>query len=354
MASVGVDLLHDSRELASIGPIEAIPKLRRYYTCLGDLVRAAKARRPQLVILIDFPDFNLRLAKRLKAMGLSIIYYISPQVWAWRKGRIRLIRKYVDKMLVILPFEKEFYRVHGVNVSYVGHPLVHTGPFTFDRASFCRTHKIAADRKLIALLPGSRVREVRYILPPLLDASALIAARVPATFLLAGVEGVPLDIYTDLVRRSRRVSAGVDVRLLVGRSREILSVSDVALIKSGTSTLEAILADVPFLMVYKISWLSWYIGKMLVATPHFGLVNLIAGRRVVPELLQGEASPERIAAYVLQWFNDPAEMARIRREFQTIKEILGTGDASQEAARIILEYMQGGAFQSAPTQAVES
>src|SRR5262249_42519480 len=150
-----------------------------------------------LVVLVDFPDFNLRLAKRLKALGLPIVYYISPQIWAWRKGRIEIIRKYIDKMLVILPFEKEFYSTYGVDVRYVGHPLVHSGPFTFDVSAFRREFNIAPGRKLIALLPGSRRREVTYILPCLLQAARLIHTEVPVTFLLAGADGVEDRIYSD-------------------------------------------------------------------------------------------------------------------------------------------------------------
>ncbi|MBI1747938.1 MAG: lipid-A-disaccharide synthase [Acidobacteria bacterium] len=342
MADAGVRLLYDIRHLASIGLVEAIPKLCRYYACMRTLLREAQNQRPRVVILVDFPDFNLRLARRLKVLGFRIIYYISPQIWAWREKRIELVRKYVDKMMVILPFEKEFYRERGVDVSFVGHPLSSFSAPPLNIDALRREFNLVPERKVVALLPGSRVREIRYILPPLLEAAVLINREVPTTFLLAAAPDMAPELYAELIQRFQSKcpeNNSIDLRVLTGCARELLSVADISLVKSGTATIDGILAEAPFIVIYKISWLSWCIGKMLVDTPHYGLVNLIAGRRVVPELLQKDASPRKMAEYAMRWLSNPGETSQIRKELRSLKERLGPGNAAQEAARIVMNYL---------------
>lgn len=341
MRKAGVELLVDARQLASIGPFETIPKLLNYYRCFRSLIHAAKARKPDLIILVDFAEFNLLLAGRLKKLGFKILYYISPQVWAWRKGRIKKIRQCVDKMVVILPFEKDFYRAHGVDVEYFGHPSV-ADLSVVDRGRFCAEFRLDERAKNVSLLPGSRRREVAFILPQMLGAAALMNSKIKINVLIAKANGLDDTMFTDIIRRSD--SESLTLKIVEGRTRELLAVSDLALVKSGTSTLEALLTETPFIVVYRISWLSWLVGQLLIETPYYGLANLVAGERVVPELLQSDASPQNIARHALEILLDAATAEQIRSKLKETKTKLGEGAASYKAARFVSSVLNEGSL----------
>jgi lipid-A-disaccharide synthase len=343
MQAAGVELLCHIRDLASIGPREAIRHLRKYYSTFRLLTDACRERRPAVVVLLDFPEFNLRLAKRLKRLDLKVIYYISPQLWAWRRGRIRIVKRHVDRMLVILPFEEDYYRARGVNVEFVGHPLLEGFEAVSDRENFCRTFGLDPELKTIALLPGSRRREVEYILPTLLEASRLVLQRLPAQFLISVAPAIDPEqvarITSSVVMTGRERA---QFRMVRADARKILANSDFGLIKSGTSTLEAALVGTPFLITYKISSLSWILGNILIRSPYKGLVNLIAGDQIVPEYLQKDATPEVLSRATLEHLENPERSVAMKARLAGVRDLLGSRCASESVAARVARYLEGG------------
>lgn len=340
MQKAGVQIICHIRDLATIGPREAISHFTKYYKAFRQLVESCAQDPPAVAVLMDFPEFNLRLAKKLKRAGIKVIYYISPQVWAWRSGRVRGIRNNVDKMLVILPFEEEFYRRHGVNVEFVGHPLLEDFSPDFDRESFERRFDLDPERKTIALLPGSREKEVDYILPTLLKAGRCLLQKMPAQFLIS----VAPIIKTEHICRLRSEVMGSDpnaryFQVVRAPSRDILANSDFAFVKSGTSTLEAALVGTPFLIVYKISSASWYLGNAFIRTPFKGLVNLIAQQEIVPEYFQSHATPEALSQTALDYLSGPAKAAVMRAHLAAIRDKLSARCASDTAAGLVDLYL---------------
>jgi lipid-A-disaccharide synthase len=337
MQAAGVELLRHVRDLGHIGPKEALTGLRTYLKTFTLLLEAAAAERPRVAVLIDFPEFNLRLAKKMKRLEIPVVYYIGPHLWAWRKGRIRTIRRCVDRMLVILPFEEAYYRERGVEAEFVGHPLLESAPGpdpvlpSATGGPECRT---------VAILPGSRRREVDHILPTLLLAGCELMKRTPARFLVSVAPTVDAGQVEGILERTLRGREGRrHFHVLTGSSRAILAAADFAFVKSGTSTLEAALAGVPFLITYKISRVSWWVGSLLIRSSTKGLVNLIAGERIVPELFQGEATPEALAQVALHYLENPAESAAMRARLGLVRRQLGAHRASERAAAVVNGYL---------------
>jgi lipid-A-disaccharide synthase len=340
MQKAGVHLLCHVRALAHIGVREALSGLRTYYETFRQIVDASRRQPPQLAILLDFPDFNLRLAKKMKRLGVKVIYYISPQLWAWRSGRIRAIREHVDKMLVILPFEEEYYRKRGIEVEFVGHPLLEGFAPDCDRDSFFKRLGLDPTCKTVAILAGSRRKEIDYILPPLLQASQRILREIPAQFLISVAPTVDPEHLRTLTRKALRDDPNRDrFHILTIDARDILANADFAFVKSGTSSLEAALVGTPFLITYKISPFSWCIGSMLIRTPMKGLVNVIAQEKIVPELFQGDAEPEKLARIALKVLKEPEESAAMRSRLAGIRERLGARSASETAAAAVSAYL---------------
>ncbi len=291
LRAAGLEALYRAEELSVMGIGEVLPRIPRILRILRGVARAAAERKPRVALLVDSPDFNLRLAERLKAMGVRVVYYVSPTVWAWRRGRARKIARVVDRMLCILPFEERFYEGTGVSARFVGHPLAER-PAPEPAARYRERLGLGGARTTVALLPGSRPSELRRIFPPMLDAAERVRARHPDVQFVVPV--APTLRQGD-VRAYLASHAALDVKLVAGRADEAVGASDAVLVKSGTSTLETALMLRPMVVVYKLSWLSYAVAKLLVRVAHFALVNLLAGRRIVPELLQREASPERMA-----------------------------------------------------------
>jgi lipid-A-disaccharide synthase len=337
MRAAGVELLSDIRDLASIGPREALTHMWKYVGTYRALLREIEERRPVVALLLDFPEFNLRLAARLKRAGVPVVYYISPQIWAWRRYRVRTVRAFVDRMLVILPFEADFYRRHGVNAEFVGHPLLEDFHPACNRKQFLGARGLDPDRTTVALLPGSRRREVDYILPALLGAAAEMLSVRPSQFLVSVAPTIDADHVQRIVARFAG-SARPHLRVLAEDSRDILANSDFAMVKSGTSTLEAALVGTPFLTTYRISPVSWYIGRILIRSRFKGLVNLIADEGIVPELLQGEATPEKLAQAAIGLLENPEELARMRERLGRIRQKLSPRCASETVAAVIEGY----------------
>ena len=330
MRTAGATTLVDIRELAIMGLVEvlrALPLFRRVFRLLR---AAARERRPDAVILVDWPEFNLRLAKKLSGDGQRVFYYISPQIWAWRRYRIRTIRRHVEKMLVILPFERQFYEKYGVQVEYVGHPLLDSVQVTASREEFCARHGLAPERRILAFLPGSRHSEIRHILPPLLETVARLRDQHP-----------DWQCVLPLARTlSREEVATIPGLTIVERDTyNAVAAADLAIVASGTATLETAIIGTPLIVVYRASELNWRIFHPLIRVPWVGMPNLIAGKRIVPELLQSELTGVRLAAEIANLLADPSRLAVMRDELAAVRARLGEARASARAAQTIIETL---------------
>jgi lipid-A-disaccharide synthase len=333
MRAAGVRAVVDAASLAVVGLIEVVAHIPRIHREYRKLLRAARAERPALAILTDSPDFHLRLARQLKRMGVPVVYLVAPQVWAWRRGRLPAMRRSIDRLLAIFPFEEEFFRRHGIPVTYIGHPLGKLIRPALTKEEFFRKHGLPQDRPLVALLPGSRRGEAARHLPVLADAAARIARQTPASFVLALPNPPGLNVF-----RERIPAAAIQV--IEGETWDVLAHAGLALAASGTVTVEAALLGTPMVTFYKVTALSWLAGKFLVDVPFYSMVNLIAGRAVVPELMQNEMKAERLASEALRLLNDPVASGEMRRQLRTVSRALaGPGDPIERAAGVVDEVL---------------
>ncbi|MDQ3743138.1 MAG: lipid-A-disaccharide synthase [Acidobacteriota bacterium] len=343
MREAGVESVVREDDLAITGLLEIARALPRFLASYRALKRAASERRPDAVVLVDWPDFNLPLARALRRRGLRIIYYISPQLWAWRSHRVRQVRRDVDLMLSILPFEKVWYRSRGVaHVEFVGHPLAERARPRETRAEFCARHRLDPARPVIALLPGSRRKEFERILPHMLDAAALVSAKLQgAQFVVALASRRSPDEARRLIAAHPEASKLAPlVRVAHDEARAALNAADAAAVCSGTATLEAALLATPLVVVYKESALNWHTLGRLITVEHYGLVNLVAGERVAPELMQDDFDGASLARELLALL-DPANNERARARLREATARLGEGGASQRAADAVLRAVRG-------------
>jgi lipid-A-disaccharide synthase len=346
MREAGVEAIVDADNLSIIGLPEIARALPMFLRVFRTLKNAAIERRPDIVVLVDFPDFNLKLAKTLHRLGFKIVYYISPQLWAWRKYRIRTIRKYVDLLISILPFEKDWYSKHGIDhVEYVGSPLAREVHPTQSREEFRALHGLSPDDPLIALLPGSRHKEIVRILPVMLQAVELLSAQnTKMQFVIAAAsEKSRADIKQAIdngVADGLRLPENLSV--LKNETFNVLISADVAAVASGTATLETGIIGTPMAIVYKTSALNYKLLRPLIDVEHFGLINLIAGQRVAMELIQDDFSGESLAAELLRLM-EPEENAKVREQLQVAAVKLGQGGASKRAAELIVRLLEGNA-----------
>ncbi len=335
LREAGVKLMADSADMAVVGLTEVVSKLGMILQVMAQLKASMRKDRPDLVILIDYPDFNLSLAKAAKKYGIKVFYYISPQVWAWRKGRIRQIKKTVDKMAVILPFEASLYNEAGVNTEFVGHPLLDVVEAKYSRKEAILKFGLKEGVTTVGILPGSRQSEVARLLPEMLKAAEIIEKKLkPVQFVL------PLADTLDIAFVSQIISEySIKVELIRNEVYDVISCADIAMVASGTATLETALMETPMIIIYKVSAPSYYVGKMVINVDHIGLVNIIAGKTVVPELIQDEASPEKIAAMVMDIITDSKRMADIKTELSKIRDMLGSPGAAERTARLAFEML---------------
>jgi lipid-A-disaccharide synthase len=335
LASRGVELLFGAHEVSVMGITEVLPKIPRILQVMRGLAAAAAERRPVCAILVDIPDFNLRLAKKLKALGIPVAYYVSPMIWAWRRGRVKTIKKLVDRMLCILPFEEDFYREAGVPVRYVGSPVVEQVPAPDTAAHFRQQLGLSENAPTLALLPGSRMSEIRRILPTLVGAAKQLAAERPGLQIVVPVAPtIPREEIT-----SRFEGSGLQPVLVDGRAPEVVGASDAAVVASGTATLEAGLMLRPLVVVYRVSFLTYLVGRLLLKVAHVALVNLLANRRLVPELLQGDMTPERIASEVRRVWVPGAPREEMVQGLAEVRGRLGGPGAATRAAETVLELL---------------
>ncbi|MDX9834454.1 MAG: lipid-A-disaccharide synthase [Desulfobulbus sp.] len=340
LQDAGVELLCDAANLAVVGLIEVLSHLGDILRARRSLIARLHSDRPALLILIDYPDFNLLLAARAKRLGIPILYYISPQVWAWRKGRVRTIRRLVDRMLVILPFEKEFYARHGMTVDFVGHPLVDSTRAPQDRGQFVRLHGIDPARNLVGLLPGSRRKEVATLLPVFLAAAEQLEQTTPGRYTFLIPQASTID-RSQLDEAGLAAVAGqLDARVISGDRYSMMAACDAAVAASGTVILELALLDTPTVAAYRVSPHTYLLAKLLIRRlKHFTLVNLIAGRVIIPELLQDAVHPERIA-HELKGLMEDVERRQVMLEgLGEVRAQLGEPGAADRAAAIALELL---------------
>jgi len=345
MEKAGVELVVPQRELAVGGLVEVLLDLPRIVSVWRRMTRALAERRPELVILVDSPDFNLPFAKRAKRRGVPVLYYVSPQVWAWRRGRVRKIAARVDRLAVIFPFEPAVYAGTGVPVDFVGHPLLdRLAPLAAesDRAEAKRALGLAPERPLVLLLPGSRRNEVRRTLPLQLAVARAVHARDPRVgFAVAVAPSIARESVDEALAQVPLPSL-LDLAVIEGRTYEGIRAADVALAKPGTVTLEVALLGTPLVVTTRVNALTAWLIRRLVRVSSYTMPNLIAGRPVVPEFLQEDADPERIAEALLRLLSGPAREAQLA-ELAGVREALGGGGAAARAARIAEEMARGAA-----------
>jgi len=324
LAAEGTRLLHHAREMGIVGLFNVLRNIRMFRRIFDDLAEAIEREKPDAVVLVDYPGFNLRMAKRCRALGVPVIYYISPQIWAWRRGRVKQIARDVDRMIVILPFEERFYRERHVPVAYVGHPLID------ELAGVERGDRPPAEPLTIALLPGSRRSEVSVLLPPMLDAVAVLRRERAVDAFVVQAPTIASAELLDVMR-----ARDLYVRIEPHGGGRPVATADVALSSSGTATLECAVVGTPVVVMYRLTRVTHWIAQRVVTVPHFSLINIIAGHDVVPELVQHDVNGERIAAEVRR-IADPKEHARVRSELASVKEKLGGPGASRRAAEAIM------------------
>ena len=332
MMAGGGELLADYRGISVTGIFEAIRVLPRSLATFNRLVDAARTEKPNALVLIDFPDFNFRLAAAIKKLGVPIIYYISPQLWAWRQSRMNVMKRLVDRVLVIFPFEEKIYRDAGVPVEFVGHPLVDLARAQEPRESFLRELGLDGTRPIVALLPGSRPNEVERLLPVISEAVAKITRDLPqAQFVLARAPSLEDRIFSSV-----RWHGATPVEVLA-RTDDVLAIADVAITASGTATVQAALHGRPMVVVYRLSPLTYKLGRPFLLVEHVAMVNLIAGRRIVPELIQDDCTAENIAIETLKLLTNREWADHTRRALEEVRAKLGGPGASGRAAEAVLE-----------------
>lgn len=335
MMQEGLDPLHHARDLAVTGFIEVVKHLSFFRQVMSDVVSCAETERPDAAILIDYPGFNLRLGQKLKAMGIPVFYYIAPQVWAWKEGRVKQMRDFIHRLFAIFPFEERYFSEKGITVDFVGHPILDESDSLIDRDDYLMTCGLDPSKPIVALLPGSRRNEIFRHRWTLLDAVRSIQRELPeAQFLLTGVDSVPEEIYDPFL-------SALNLRLRLNESRQIMSVADCAITSSGTATLELAYRQTPMVVIYRLARLSYLIGRTLVKTKYISMPNLIMDQDMLPELIQRKAKGEAIASFVLTWLMEPEKASDMRRSLARMKDRLGSPGAAARVAEKIYSDLEG-------------
>jgi lipid-A-disaccharide synthase len=333
MRAAGVDIVTDYSEVSVVGITEILSHLPSLVRAMRHLVAEAERRKPAFAILTDFPGFHLRLARKLKRRGIKNIYYICPQFWAWRQWRVRVVRRRFAQALCIFPFEEKFYGDAGVPVKFIGHPLVGAVHASLDRQTFCREQDLDPQKKLVTILPGSRAAELRQHLPVLREACLRIYRETPAQFAIAAAPGA------NIASLREGWSPELPLKIVLGQTYNALAAAAAAIVSSGTATIEAALLDVPMVVVYRVTPLTALLAKPLVRTPFFSMVNLIAGKRAVPELIQKDFTPERVAVETVTLLRDQSARESLRRSLAEVRQRLGPPGAVDRAADAILQLI---------------
>ncbi|MGH9515016.1 MAG: lipid-A-disaccharide synthase [Terriglobales bacterium] len=338
MRAAGCDTVVDAKDLSVVGIMEILSHLAKIWQLFHKLIGEADRRRPDLAVVIDSPAFNWRVARQMKKRGIPVVYYVCPQFWAWRQGRVRLLRKYVDKALVIFPFEERFYRDRGVNAEFVGHPLAELPRPSISREQYATEHGLDLAKQWITLMPGSRAKEVRMNLPGILGAAALLGSEYE--FLIPVAPTVGSSFIQEVVD-SHPIPANNALHL-VPEALPALANSRAGIIASGTATVEAAMMETPFVMVYRVTRLTYLLGRWTVRVPHFAMVNLIAGEKVVPELVQHDFTAERVAAELRRVIADGEARQKMLSGLKKVNQLLKGSvhePAPERAARAIYKLL---------------
>jgi len=335
----GMRLLYHSASLSVVGITEVLFKLGPILKTLRGLKKSLDRERPDLVVLVDFPDFNLRLAKLAHRKGVPVLYYISPQVWAWRPKRVKLIARWVKKMVVLFPFEVPIYEAASVDVEWVGHPLLDTVRPALSKEEAFRQFGLDPKLTTVGLLPGSRGHEVKRLLPPLLESAVLLHKELPKLqFIVPLAPGIGRNTLSPLIR-----DCPIPLKVVEGQTYDAMNISEILITASGTATLEGAILGKPMVIVYRVSTPSYWIGRALIRVNHIGLVNLVAGQRIVPELIQNEVTPRRIAEETLRILQDPSLRQGIIDSMAGVRQNLGEPGAARRAAQIVCSMLHGAA-----------
>ena len=339
MRAAGCETVVDAKDLAVVGIIEILSHLPKIYGLFRELIFEADKRKPDLAVVIDSPAFNWRVAREMKKRGVPVVYYVAPQFWAWRQGRVRLLREYVDKALVIFPFEEKFYRERGVDATFVGHPLAELPHPGIDRGDYASQHRLDAAKQWITLMPGSRVKEVRMNLPSILESAGALGTGYE--FLLPIAPTLDIDLL-------RALLGGLPAIHLVREALPALWHSRAGIIASGTATVEAAMMSTPFVMVYRVTPLTYLLGRSRIKVPHFAMVNLIAGEEIVPELVQRDFTTENVVGRLNEILPDGPPRERMLNGLARVRARLcapRNGDTAgshpaDHAAEIILSLLR--------------
>ncbi len=337
MQSAGTRLTHDLRKVSVIGLVEVLSRLPTILRALKELGNSLSVEKPDLAILVDFPDFNLKLAEKLKKAGIPVLWYISPQVWAWRAERIPKLVRLIDYMLVILPFEVDFYRKHNLSVHFVGHPLIDKVAATLSPTETRSQLGLKADAPLIALLPGSRNIEIKLLLPHLKKAAEVLYSHHPKYQFV-----IPVANTLDPTKiQNKLAEAKAPIKVVSGKTYNVVASADCAVVAAGTATLETALLNTPAIIIGRVSRLTWFLWSRYTNLPYYGLPNYIIERKLMPELIQHQASGEQIAQKLEELLNSEKEKARLQEGYKEIRARLGIGGASQNAAKAVIDILSG-------------
>ncbi len=352
LAREGMRLVHHAREMGIVGFFNVLRHLRMFRRIFDETLAEIVRQKPDAVLLVDYPGFNLRMARRCKELGLRVVYYISPQLWAWKQGRVKQVAKYVDRMIVIFPFEETFYRDHGIEAVYVGHPLIEeighigrpgvgSGEWGVGAASIAETNAASsptpdtrhpAPAVRIALLPGSRNAEVKSLLPAMVEAVEILARERSVDAYVVQAPTISRDLLDEFV-------TGRNIRVVAHDNGEAVAAADVALSSSGTATLECAVLGTPVIVMYRLSLANYWLGRMVVTIPHFALINIVAGKKIVPELIQGAVNGPTIADETRRLL-EPANYAAVVEELASVRSKLGDAGAARRAAEVIMETVK--------------
>lgn len=336
LSQAGVEVVFDISKLALVGALEVVRHIFTVKKAFDAVMARIEKERPDLAILVDYPGFNLRLAAALKKRSIPVVYYISPQVWAWGRDRIDIIKRCVRKMVVFFRFEEELYKRSGIDTEFVGNPLLDAVKVSSTRDAVLARYGLSAKKKTIALLPGSRAFEVKTLLPIMSAAAAVIKKGLPESqFVIAKHPDLPAGLYEDALKAS-----GVEFKIAEADTYNVLAASDFAIVASGTATLETAIVGTPLVVVYKASLVTYMLYKFVATIDFLGLVNIVAGREIAPELLQYDATAEKIGLKVSEMLSDPTRLAEIRAELGRVKSVLGAPGASLRAAKAILPLLK--------------
>ncbi|KPK99710.1 MAG: hypothetical protein AMJ91_06700 [candidate division Zixibacteria bacterium SM23_73_3] len=335
MKTQGVELIFHIDRLSFMGFFEVIKNLSFVRKVMKTMVSVTEARRPHLAILIDYPGFNLRFAKKVKKLGIPVAYYISPQVWAWGGNRVKKMQNSIDKMLVILPFEKEIYKRFNISCEFVGHPLLEVTRPILSLEDFQKKFDLRKNESVIGLLPGSRWQEVGKILPVMLESTKILEARVKNLKVLLGLAPtIKREKLENLLAQ-----ANLGAKIVENLTYDLMRYADLLLIASGSATLECAILGTPFLVLYKTSLWTYLVAKSLISIPNIALANVVAGKRIVPEFVQSQAVPNQIAEEMYEILSDKNRYRAIQNELRKVKEKLGEDGASKKATQIITEML---------------